>query len=85
MFFFDMIVYLILYLYFQGYISNFFSSVFSFKASLIAEEAMMISSFFFFLGIYPRPFLNYLFMTFFDFNGLGTVVRGIFRYVFLPT
>ena len=46
--FFDVIVCLILYLYFQGYISNFFASVFSFKALLIAEEAMMISSLFFF-------------------------------------
>lgn len=41
--------------------------------------------YFFFLGIDPRPFLNDLFMTFFDFNALGTVVRVLLRYVFLPT
>ena len=53
----------------------------SFKASLVAEEAMMLSSLFF-VEIDPRPLLNDLFMTYFDFNALGTVVCALIRYVF---
>ena len=63
----------------------FFHQCFLLRPRWLQRKLWWFPVFFFFLGIDPRPFLNDLFMTFFDFNGLGTVVRVLLRYVFLPT